>query len=245
MDSINLLGVNITATNYKDLLHILIKSPSSGYATLNSVHGIIEAQKSKLVQNCINESTYALCDGRPLFWILKKKSNQTIDHITGRVLMLEICRQAELNGLSIGIYGGTQISQASCIQVLKKQFPSLKIDFTYVPDFLLFNQKEKKEVLEKINISKINFLFVCLGCPKQEVWMKNHTNELNCFLLGVGAALDYISGAIKSPPQIITRMGFEWLFRLLSEPKRLFKRYFFIVPAFIYLMIKEKIKKKI
>jgi N-acetylglucosaminyldiphosphoundecaprenol N-acetyl-beta-D-mannosaminyltransferase len=75
--------------------------------------------------------------------------------------------------------------------------------------------------------------------------MKNHTNELNCFLLGVGAALDYISGAIKSPPQIITRMGFEWLFRLLTEPKRLFKRYFFIVPTFIYLMIKEKIIKKV
>lgn len=87
---------------------------------------------------------------------------------------------------------------------------------------------------------KFKYLFVCLGCPKQEVWMNNHYKELNCFLLGVGAALDYIAGAIKPPPKIITNMGLEWLVRFLMEPKRLFKRYFYIVPIFIYLMIKQK-----
>jgi len=95
-----------------------------------------------------------------------------------------------------------------------------------------------------MNNSGISFLFVCLGCPKQEVWMYNHYKKLSCFLFGVGAALDYIGEVVKPPPLFITKLSLEWLYRLVMEPKRLYKRYFRIIPIFIYLLIKENFKSK-
>lgn len=242
-NKINLLGVYITPISYKNLLESLFTNSTKGYATLNSVHGIIESQKNHIIKQCINKSTFGLCDGRPLYWYLKNKKLNNIDHITGRNLMLKICEQAEKENKSVGLYGGSIESQNKCIERLKTLYPNLNIDFKYSPKFIEFNQKEKQDVIEKINISKIRFLFVCLGCPKQEVWMKNHEDELDCFMIGVGAAVDYIAGTIKPPPEIITRIGLEWLYRLIIEPKRLYKRYFYIVPLFIYLIIRNKLFK--
>jgi len=238
---VEILKVKLTPVTYGFLLNSIFSPEDKGFATLNSVHGIIESQNSKLIKDSINKSTFALCDGRPLYWSLKKKFKGKFDHITGRDLMHKICQRAEKENKSIGIYGGLEKNQKKCINVLNLLYPKLKIDFVYAPHQLQINEKENKNIIDQINQSKIKYLFVCLGCPKQEVWMNNHHNELNCFLLGVGAALDYIAGAIKPPPKIITKMGLEWLVRLFMEPKRLFKRYFYIVPMFIYLMIKDKI----
>ena len=91
--------------------------------------------------------------------------------------------------------------------MLNRLYPKLKINFVYTPNQIQINEKENRDIIDQINQSKINYLFVCLGCPKQEVWMNNHYKELNCFLLGVGVALDHIAGAIKHPPKIITKMG--------------------------------------
>ena len=237
---VEILNVKLSPLTYHFLLNSIFRSEDKGFATLNSVHGIIESQNSQLIKDSINNSTFALCDGRPLYWVLKNKFTEKFDHITGRVLMHKICQRAEKENKSIGIYGGLEKNQEKCIDVLSQIYPKLKIDFVYAPPLMQINEKENKDIINQINQSKVKYLFVCLGCPKQEVWMNNHYKELNCFLLGVGAALDYIAGAIKPPPKIITNMGLEWLVRLLMEPKRLFKRYFYIVPIFIYLMIKQK-----
>ena len=239
---VEILNVKLTPVTYSFLLNSIFSSEDKGFATLNSVHGIIESQNSKLIKDSINNSAFALCDGRPLYWALKNKFKEKFDHITGRVLMHKICERAQKENKSIGIYGGLEKNQKKCIDVLSRLYPKLKIDFVYAPHQIQINEIETKDIINQINHSKIKFLFICLGCPKQEVWMNNHYKELNCFLLGVGAALDYIAGVIKPPPKIITKMGLEWLVRLLMEPKRLFKRYFYIVPIFIYLMIKEKFK---
>lgn len=246
MNSINkfkILNVYLHIIDYEKLLIYLFDNYKKGYVTLNGVHGVIEAYDNKLVEKSINSSTFALCDGRPLYKILKKNNAESIDHITGRVLMLEVCKRAEKENLSIGIYGGTKNNQQKCIYNLKKKFPKLKIDFYHSPESIAFNQKEDQLIIDKINQSKISFLFVCLGCPKQEVWMNIHSKELSCFLLGVGAAIDYIAKSLKPPPQLITKLSLEWLYRLILEPKRLYKRYFYIIPKFIYLNFLNKIKK--
>ena len=241
ISKVKILNIKLTPVTYNFLLNSIFSSGSKGFVTLNSVHGIIESHNSQLIKDSINNSTFALCDGRPLYWALKNKFKEKFDHITGRVLMHKICQRAEKENKSIGIYGGLEKNQEKCINVLNRFYPKLKIDFVYAPHQMQINEKENKDIIDQINQSEIKYLFVCLGCPKQEVWMNNHHNELNCFLLGVGAALDYIAGVIKPPPKIITKMGLEWFVRLLMEPKRLFKRYFYIVPIFIYLMIKEKL----
>ena len=239
---VDILNIKLTPITYNALLDSLFSSNNQGFATLNSVHGIIESQSSLLIKKSINKSTFALCDGRPIYWAMKNKNKkEEFDHITGRVLMHKICQRAEKENISIGIYGGLEINQRKCIDVLNQLYPKLKIDFFYAPPQIQFNEKEKKNILDQINRSNVKFLFVCLGCPKQEVWMNNHYKELFCFLLGVGAALDYIAGTIKPPPKFVTNLGLEWFVRLAMEPKRLFKRYFYIVPKFIYLIIREKL----
>ena len=111
------------------------------------------------------------------------------------------------------------------------------IKYSYSPPFLSLNDQEKNDIIDKINDSGIKILFVGLGCPKQEIWMKEHKEKLNCIMVGVGAAFDFIAGNKKTAPIWMQRIGLEWLYRLLSEPKRLWKRYFKHNPRFIYYFI--------
>ena len=237
---IEIFGLQLSIITYKEILSFLAIKNRRGYATLNSVHGLMESQNDNYLRKSINQSTFSLCDGRPIFWLLKKKYQNSIDHITGRILMLKVCEMAEQNNYSIGIYGGSKTAQYRCISKLKTLYPNLKISFAYSPNNIELKQKESIKILNLINRKQIHFLFVCLGCPKQEVWMNMHIKDLSCFMFGVGAAIDYIAETIKPPPKIITKVGLEWLYRLIIEPKRLYRRYFYIIPSFIMLIIKSK-----
>jgi N-acetylglucosaminyldiphosphoundecaprenol N-acetyl-beta-D-mannosaminyltransferase len=117
---------------------------------------------------------------------------------------------------------------------LTKQYSDIQITYSYSPPFRPLRAVEDLNVIEQINASKVDVLFVGIGCPKQEIWMAEHKEQLKCVMLGVGAAFDFIAGNKKHAPRWIQRIGLEWLFRFLSEPRRLWERYLKQNPRFIW-----------
>ena len=152
----------------------------------------------------------------------------------GEDFTLELCKEAEEQGFSVGFFGATDELLAQLKVVLYQRFPKLHIAYVFAPPFRQITDEEDAKYIEAINSSGISVLFVGLGCPKQEVWMAKHNDDLNCVMLGVGATFDFIAGNKTRTPNWIQSNGLEWLFRLFSEPKRLWKRYLKQNPRFVY-----------
>ena len=123
-------------------------------------------------------------------------------------------------------------------------FPKLDIAYSYAPPFRRLVNEENKKYVDAINNSGVNVLFVGLGCPKQEIWMAAHKEQVNCVMLGVGAAFDFIAGNKKNAPKWMQSIGLEWLFRFLCEPRRLWKRYLKHNPRFVYHFVLQLLGKK-
>ena len=147
--------------------------------------------------------------------------------------------------LNIGFYGGSSDSILELVQSnLLKHYPEIKITYAYSPPFRALTEQEDKSVVQQINDTNVDVLFVGIGCPKQENWMAEHKEQLHCVMLGVGAAFDFIAGNKKHAPRWIQKIGLEWLFRLLSEPKRLWKRYLIQNPRFIWYFTLQLLGRK-
>lgn len=224
----------------------LVNARKGGVVCLANVHMCMEVFDSQLISNAVNSADLVLADGRPIYWGQKLLGNKGLEQIRGTDLMLALCKLSHDSKLSIGLYGGEDQSVLNAVKHnLKKQFPYIKIEFTQVPPLVNFNEPVEESLIQSVNQSNIDVLFVGLGCPKQEVWMHKYKTHLNCVMLGVGAAYDFIAGNKKDAPVFLQRIGAEWLFRLVSEPKRLWKRYAKQNPRFIYYFSKQYIKSKL
>ena len=157
------------------------------------------------------------------------------DHLPGYYVTDKICQLANKNNYSIGIYGSSIEVQKKFIRKIKKKYKKIRFDFLYAPPFRKMSVEEKKKIHKEINKSKVDILFVALGAPKQEIWMYNNFKKINCVSIGIGAAIDFISGNKRLAPKFMEFIGLAWLFRLLSEPRRLFWRYFSTNFLFIFL----------
>lgn len=111
----------------------------------------------------------------------------------------------------------------------------------YSPPFRILTEDEDKKIINEINTKSPDFLWVGLGAPKQELWMYEHKNKVNSLMIGVGAGFDYLAGNIKRAPKWMQIVGFEWLYRLIQDPKRLFKRYLVTNLKFLIFLIKMSI----
>jgi len=128
---------------------------------------------------------------------------------------------------------------------LKKKYKKLQIKYSFSPLFRKLKQIENKKIITGINESKVDILFVCLGCPKQELWMYENKKKLKCTMIGIGAVADFLSGNKILPNKFFEYLGLAWLIRLITEPRRLFWRYFSTNFLFIYLFFCQitRIKK--
>ncbi|WGK69068.1 WecB/TagA/CpsF family glycosyltransferase [Candidatus Haliotispira prima] len=165
-------------------------------------------------------------DGKPIVWALRKLGHREQEQVAGPDLMSALCREAAQREIPIGLYGGTERGLALLQQNLERQFPGLNIVYAYPPPWRAVGAAAPEEELEAIRRSEAKILFVGIGCPKQETWMARHKDSLPLVMLGVGAAFLFHSGELRRAPQWMRHCGLEWLFRLLQEPKRLFRRYF-------------------
>ena len=201
-----------------------------------NVHMVMEAHDDPAFQEMLNGADLLVADGMPLSWAMRLQGVAQ-ERVSGPALMLETCRLASLNGVTVGLYGSTPAVLHKLQAALQKQFPSLGINYVYSPPFRPLTLTEEKEILENIRVSGVGILFMGLGCPKQERCMARWRGHVPAVMLGVGAAFEFHAGTLRQAPLWMQRAGLEWSFRLAQEPRRLWKRYLKHNPRFVALLL--------
>ena len=243
-----ILRMRVDVTSYDDVTRRIIewiKLSRSHYICLANVHMCMETFDDKHFCRVVNEANLVVPDGRPIAWALRILGNEYVSQVRGTDLLLKLCRKAEKQGVKIGFYGGTNNSLRAINKYLNNQFPNLQIVCNISPPYRNLTIEEDDAYVQQINDSGARILFVGLGCPKQENWMAGHINRINCIMIGVGAAFDFISGRKKSAPRFIQKYGMEWLYRLAKEPIRLSKRYLKHNPRFLWMFLRQLCLEKI
>ena len=216
------------------------------YVCVANVHMCMEVFDCNEFSTVVNNADLVIPDGKPLSWAQKLLGHSEAEQVRGQDIMNALCQASGTKNLNIGLYGGS--SDALLAQVVTKltaSYSDINITYTYSPPFRPLTVDEDVEVIKQINAAQVNVLFVGIGCPKQERWMAAHKDSLHCVMLGVGAAYDFIAGSKKHAPVWLQKIGMEWLFRLLSEPKRLWKRYLSTNPRFIWHFSKQLLMFKL
>ena len=241
METDNILGVNIAVTNMKKTLEDIsghLDEWKGEYICVSNVHTTVMAFDDPKYREVQNNAVLSLPDGGPLSTHSKNEGNETAGRVTGPDLMREILTMSGEKGWSHFFYGSTQKTLDALERTIKERYPGARIAGMISPPFRPLSPEEDYEYVEQINRSKPDFLWVGLGAPKQEIWMAAHRGRVNALMIGVGAAFDYESGNIKRAPVWMQKANLEWFYRLLQDPKRLFKRYF--VTNFKYLWLTRK-----
>lgn len=242
-----IIGINVDIGNMSELANTIIQIAKSrtrnAYVCVANVHMLTIARGSRLFGETLKNATLVVPDGMPLVWTQRLKGNQNAERVCGPDLMLELCQLASADNLSIYLLGGNSSTLQLLSTKLSILFPNLKIAGSHSPEMLPEQPILDKDLVQKINDSGTSILFVGLGCPKQEYWCATHAPFLLPISIGVGAAFDFHAGIKKRPPLFIQRCGLEWLYRLLSEPRRLWKRYLTSNVAFIYYLALDLIKR--
>lgn len=217
---------------------------ASRYVCVSNVHMCMETMDSEVIRRAVNSADMIVPDGRPLAWCQKFLGFSQASQVRGEDLMVETIKEAAKRNISIGMYGGAPWTLEQLSERLFDNCDGINIGYSYAPPFRPLTNDETDEVIRNINSSQIKILFVGLGCPKQELWMANNKGKINCVMIGVGAAFDFISGNKKSAPRWMQKSGFEWIFRLISEPRRLWKRYLIHNTRFIIYFLRVYVFKK-
>lgn len=212
-----------------------LRAADGGYVCVSTVHMVMEAHDDREYRTKVNNADLVIPDGMPLVWMQKLQGRKDAGRVRGNDLTKALCAYAASNGLTVGFYGGTRSVIDQIHERAAKELPDLKIVYAYSPPFRPLTVEEDVDVVDSINASDPDFLFVGLGCPKQENWMAGHRDRLSCVMLGVGAAFDFYAGNIRECPVWLGKLGLEWLFRLSQEPKRLWRRYLILNPRFMML----------
>ena len=195
------------------------------------------------ILSLLNRVDIAATDGMPLVWALRSFGVENQQRVYGPDAMLKVCAQAEKLGHRIFLYGGTQDSLLSLDRALHTQFPKLEIAGAIAPPFRQLTEEEDECYVRQILASGAEIVFIGIGMPKQEQWMENHRSRLpETVILAVGAAFDFHAGWTKQAPLWMQRAGLEWLFRLMIEPRRLWRRYILINPPFLLLWMLQLTK---
>jgi|SRR6185437_5141347 len=211
----------------------------SRYVCICNVHSCVTAEQDLEFGQVLAKADIATPDGAPIAWMVRKMGVPDQQRINGPDLMWLYCEQAAARRESIYLYGGLPETLSILQLRLKEAFPGLRIAGTWSPPFRALTEEEDEADVSRINASGAGTVWVSLGCPKQEKWMASHRGRIQAVMIGVGAAFDYHAGVVNRAPRWMQDAGLEWLHRLLSEPRRLWRRYFMTNTLFIVLAARQ------
>lgn len=215
----------------------------SRYVCIINVHSVVTAGQDAAFGKVVREADMATPDGAPVAWMLRRQGHAQ-QRINGPDLMLRYCRLAAGRNESVYLYGSTPETLKVLRTVLVEHFPGLRIAGAYSPPFRALTAEEDEAVVEAINASGAGTVWVGLGCPKQEMWMAAHRGRIRAVMIGVGAAFDYHAGVVVRAPLWMQKNGLEWLHRLASEPRRLWRRYLVTNTLFVLGAVRQLILRR-
>jgi N-acetylglucosaminyldiphosphoundecaprenol N-acetyl-beta-D-mannosaminyltransferase len=217
------------------------KTPS--FVCFANVHMVVEAYKDESFGTLVNQATMVVSDGAPVAKACKWLYNIDQERIAGMNFLPDILKEAGKESLSVFLYGSTDavLSKLQC--VIAKEYPEVKLSGAISPPFRPLTDEEQTVLIDEINDAAPNIVLVALGCPKQEKWMAQHYQKIQAPLLGLGGAFSVLAGVQKRAPEWMQILALEWLYRLIQEPRRLWKRYFYTNSLFIWLLFKQMIKR--
>lgn len=239
----NVLGVGIHAINLtlaSEQVIAAARGQSPNYVCFCDVNSVSCAQRDPNHLAILNRSLLTTPDGMPLVWLGRLAGHKTVGRVYGPELMLEVCRATARTELTHFFYGGGPDTAEALAINLQARFPGMKVSGTHCPPFRPPTLPEMDELKKRIHELRPNFFWIGLSTPKQEAFMAAYAQQLGVpVMLGVGAAFDFISGRVPQAPRWIQRSGFEWLWRLCAEPRRLGPRYFKNNPLFILRILAQ------
>ncbi|RJG05769.1 glycosyltransferase [Noviherbaspirillum cavernae] len=231
-----ILEAFIDAVTWDDAIGRIMRwgaAHESRYVCICNVHSVVTTTSDIEFKIAVNNADMATPDGAPIAWALRRLGFPAQERINGPDLMWKYLAEAERAGQTVFFYGSTDATLEKLDKVLARQFPRLQVGGRHAPPFRPLSMQEDEAIVKTINDSGAHVVFVGLGCPKQEKWMAEHRGRINAVMIGVGAAFDYHSGTVKRAPLWWQNNGLEWLYRLGSEPRRLFRRYMVTNTLFI------------
>ena len=225
----NILGTYVSALNMGMALEQLdawISGQTRNYVCVTPAHSIMDGYHHTALRTIFNSSGMTVPDGMAVVWLLKMKGHQNVGRVYGPDLLMAACEYGCEKGYRHYFYGGASGVTGKLVQKISEQIPSLTVAGTYSPPFRPLTTEEDEAVVDAINHSGADIVWVGLGSPKQELWMDEHRSRIESpVMVGVGAAFDFLSGNKPQAPLWMQRNGLEWLFRFTHEPKRLWPRY--------------------
>jgi N-acetylglucosaminyldiphosphoundecaprenol N-acetyl-beta-D-mannosaminyltransferase len=246
--SVDLFGIPVTPTTYEEAARAILEATSQGLpgvVSCHAVHAIVTTSRDDALREMVGSFDMITPDGQPVRWALNLlHATKLRDRVYGPDLMLALCQRAAEQGVSVYLYGGSPEVAEKLQANLRAKYPQLKIAGYESPPFRPLAAEEDEQVVERINSSGAGLVFIGLGCPKQDIFAFEHRNRINAVQLCVGAAFDFHAGMKKSAPGWMQQHGLEWLFRLLQEPRRLWKRYLITNTLFVWMVVRAWLAAK-
>ena len=242
-----ILKTNINVTNIDEAVGYIdkyLEQMRGEYICISNVHTTVTAYRDEEYRKVQNGSILNMPDGKPLSIVQKLRGYTQAGRVPGPDLMPAIFKLSEKRGYRHYFYGSTPETIEKLGIRLKEAYPRLQIVGMYSPPFRPMTVEEDAEIIEQINETKPDFIWVGLGAPKQERWMAEHKGKVNGIMLGVGAGFDFHAGTVLRAPRWMQEVCMEWLWRMMQDPKRLFPRYLDTNFSFLYYLMKESKKRK-
>ena len=246
---INIGGIGISNVYFKEVVGIFNKSIDSNTkrrVCVTPVNCIIWANKNSTLKEIYNSADLTLCDGVPVIWASKFLGKKIKERVTGLDLLPVYIEECYKRNYSMFFLGAQEGVAEQLKQKCEELYPGIKIKGIYTPPFAKkFTEEENLKMINLVNETNPDILWVSLSAPKQDYWISEHFDKLNAkIIIGVGGAFEVTAGLIKRAPVFLQKNGLEWFYRFYKEPLRLFKRYFVEAPVFLPIVLKQWVKER-
>jgi N-acetylglucosaminyldiphosphoundecaprenol N-acetyl-beta-D-mannosaminyltransferase len=236
LPSRRILDMRVDATSYAGATDIIVdwaERAEPRYVCVATVHMVMEAYDDPDFRRIVNAADLVTSDGMPLVWGLRMLGLRSATRVYGPDLTPIVCERAARDGIPVGFYGSSEAVLSTMVGKLQEAYPALQVVYRHSPPFRQLADMEVEEEIQALRDSGARIIFVGLGCPKQERWMQARRGAVDAVMLGVGAAFDYVAGSKAQAPDWVQSLGLEWLFRMVTEPRRLWRRYLYNNPRFL------------
>ena len=242
----NVLGVGIDAVSRAMAVAGIVEAARERRAMAVSalaVHGVMTGVLDSEHRYRLNHLDLVVPDGQPVRWALNVLHRANLsERVYGPDLMLDVCAEAARHGLPVYFYGSRRDTLAALERNLTSRFPGLIVAGAQPSRFRTISDDERRAVVAEIENAGASIVFIGLGCPRQEVWAYEYRQSLRMPLIAVGAAFDFHAGNLKRAPAAMQRVGLEWLYRLVQEPRRLWRRYLLLNPSYLTLLLAQALR---